>query len=348
LDDAAALPVRREFAAAPQNLVEESMTKTHEKNHGEQIHGQDTSPLGHDPMGLEPGNRVRWTALLAILVASILIVIKAGAWVLTGSVALLGSFLDSVMDLSLSVMNFFAIRHAQTPADAEHRFGHGKAEALAALVQGTVLLAAAVYLIYEVVLAVLDPQVIAHSDVGISVMVASIVLTVGLVLVQRSVAKSTKSVAITADMAHYTGDIFINLGVILALILSGRWGLPYADPVLGTIVALILANSARNIFIQASDQLMDREFDEQERENIKQIILSHPQVMGMHDLRTRRAGLTSFIQCHIELDGSISLNMAHKISDAVEAMVLESFPQAEILLHQDPEGEEALSPLEQS
>ncbi|MDC0147915.1 cation diffusion facilitator family transporter [Alphaproteobacteria bacterium] len=319
------------------------MTQTHN-------HTDDHEPalFAPDPMGVEPGNRVRWTALLAILVASVLIIIKAGAWFLTGSVALLGSFLDSVMDLSLSVMNFFAIRHAQTPADAEHRFGHGKAEALAALVQGAVLLAAAIYLIYEVVLAIMNPPVIAYSYVGIGVMVASIVLTLGLVMVQRSVAKSTKSVAITADMAHYTGDIFINLGVILALVLSGILGMPYADPILGTIVALILANSARNIFIKASDQLMDREFEDDEREDIKQIILSHPQVLGVHDLRTRRAGLTSFIQCHIELDGSISLNMAHKISDAVEASVLAKFPQAEVLLHQDPEGEENLSPLEQS
>ena len=291
--------------------------------------------------------RVRGTALMAIVVASVLIVIKAGAWMLTGSVALLGSFLDSVMDLSLSVMNFFAIRHAQTPADEEHRFGHGKAEALAALVQAAMLLSAALFLLYEALQAILAPQPIAASDIGIGVMVVSIILTLALVVVQRRVAKATQSVAISADSAHYTGDIIINLGVILALVLAGNFDLPYADPILGMVVALILINSSRQVFVNAADQLMDREFDDADRDEIKRLILSHPQVRGLHDLRTRRAGLTSFIQCHIELDGAMSLTMAHQISDAVEALVLAKFPQSEVLLHQDPEGQEPLTELEQ-
>lgn len=291
--------------------------------------------------------RVRGTALLAIVVASVLIVIKAGAWMLTGSVALLGSFLDSVMDLSLSVMNFFAIRHAQTPADEEHRFGHGKAEALAALVQAAMLLSAALFLLYEALQAILAPQPIAASDIGIGVMVVSIILTLALVVVQRRVAKATQSVAISADSAHYTGDIVINLGVILALVLAGNFDLPYADPILGMVVALILINSSRQVFVNAADQLMDREFDDADRDEIKRLILSHPQVRGLHDLRTRRAGLTSFIQCHIELDGAMSLTMAHQISDAVEALVLAKFPQSEVLLHQDLEGQEPLTELEQ-
>ena len=308
---------------------------------------QSHNHLSHDHIGLEPGIRVRGTALLAIVVASVLMVIKAGAWMLTGSVALLGSFLDSVMDLSLSVMNFFAIRHAQTPADEEHRFGHGKAEALAALVQAAMLLSAALFLLYEALQAILAPQPIAASDIGIGVMVVSIILTLALVVVQRRVAKATQSVAISADSAHYTGDIVINLGVILALVLAGNFDLPYADPILGMVVALILINSSRQVFVNAADQLMDREFDDADRDEIKRLILSHPQVRGLHDLRTRRAGLTSFIQCHIELDGAMSLTMAHQISDAVEALVLAKFPQSEVLLHQDPEGQEPLTELEQ-
>jgi len=252
-----------------------------------------------------------------------------------------------VMDLSLSVMNFFAIRHAQTPADEEHRFGHGKAEALAALVQAAMLLSAALFLLYEALQAILAPQPIAASDIGIGVMVVSIILTLALVVVQRRVAKATQSVAISADSAHYTGDIVINLGLILALVLAGNFDLPYADPILGMVVALILINSSRQVFVNAADQLMDREFDDADRDEIKRLILSHPQVRGLHDLRTRRAGLTSFIQCHIELDGAMSLTMAHQISDAVEALVLAKFPQSEVLLHQDPEGQEPLTELEQ-
>jgi ferrous-iron efflux pump FieF len=302
----------------------------------------------HDHIGLAPGKRVQGTALLAILLASVMIVMKAAAWLLTGSVALLGSFLDSVMDLSLSVMNFFAIRHAQTPADEEHRFGHGKAEALAALAQGAALSLAAVFLVFEAVAAFLDPAPLSETTIGIAVIGISIVLTGGLVMVQRRVAKATNSVAIQADSAHYAGDIYMNLGVIAALVLSGPMGFVYADPVLGLVVAAILAKSAWNIFTSAADQLMDRELDDEDRDRIKQIILSHEHVRGLHDLRTRRAGLSSFVQCHVELDGTITLNEAHQISDAVEASVLAAFPNAEVLIHQDPEGHEELTALQQS
>ena len=302
----------------------------------------------HDHIGLQPGKRVQGTALLAILVASVMIVMKGFAWLLTGSVALLGSFLDSIMDLSLSVMNFFAIRHAQTPADEEHRFGHGKAEALAALVQGAALSLAALFLVVEAVRAMLMPSVLQESTIGIIVIAVSIVLTGGLVMVQRRVAKATNSVAIHADSAHYAGDLYMNMGVIAALVLSGPMGFVYADPVLGLVVVAILAKSAWDIFSAAADQLMDRELDDRIREEIKQIILSHPQVLGLHDLRTRRAGLSSFVQCHIELDGAMTLNNAHQISDAVEASVMTKLPGVEVLIHQDPEGHEELTPLEQS
>lgn len=302
----------------------------------------------HDHIGLQPGKRVQGTALLAILVASVMIVMKGFAWLLTGSVALLGSFLDSIMDLSLSVMNFFAIRHAQTPADEEHRFGHGKAEALAALVQGAALSLAALFLVVEAVRAMLTPSVLQESTIGIIVIAVSIVLTGGLVMVQRRVAKATNSVAIHADSAHYAGDLYMNMGVIAALVLSGPMGFVYADPVLGLVVAAILAKSAWDIFSAAADQLMDRELDDDIREEIKQIILSHPQVLGLHDLRTRRAGLSSFVQCHIELDGAMTLNNAHQISDVVEASVMAKLPGVEVLIHQDPEGHEELTPLEQS
>jgi ferrous-iron efflux pump FieF len=302
----------------------------------------------HDPMGLEPGKRVQGAALLAIFVASVMIIMKAGAWVLTGSVALLGSFLDSIMDLSLSVMNFFAIRHAQTPADEEHRFGHGKAEALAALVQGAALSLAALFLISEAARAFFNPVALAETNIGIIVIAISIVMTGGLVMVQRRVAKATNSVAIHADSAHYAGDLYMNIGVIAALVLSGPLGFVYADPILGLVVAGMLAKSAWVIFTAAADQLMDRELDDAARDEIKQIILSHPQVLGLHDLRTRRAGLSSFVQCHIELDGDMTLNNAHKISDAVEASVMAKFPGAEVLIHQDPEGHEELTALQQS
>lgn len=291
---------------------------------------------------------VRLTALLAICVAVIMVAMKGFAWFVTGSVALLGAFLDAIMDLSLSVMNFFVIRHAQTPADREHRFGHGKAEALAALAQASFLSLLAAYLIYESALALSDPEPIDESLVGIGIILVSIVLTLGLVFVQKRVAKATQSVAIEADSAHYEADLYMNLAIIVTLVLSGQFGLPHIDPLLGLVVAGLMANSARQVFISAGNQLMDRELDETQRAEIKHIILSHPLVRGLHDLRTRRAGTNIFIQCHIELDGDISLNQAHRISDSVEAQVMAAFPTAEVMIHQDPEGHEELTPLERS
>ena len=305
----------------------------------------------HKPEGAQRASDdrlVRLTALLAICVAVIMVAMKGFAWFVTGSVALLGAFLDAIMDLSLSVMNFFVIRHAQTPADREHRFGHGKAEALAALAQASFLSLLAAYLIYESALALSDPEPIDESLVGIGIILVSIVLTLGLVFVQKRVAKATQSVAIAADSAHYEADLYMKLAIIVTLVLSGQFGLPHIDPLLGLVVAGLMANSARQVFISAGNQLMDRELDETQRAEIKHIILSHPLVRGLHDLRTRRAGTNIFIQCHIELDGDISLNQAHRISDAVEAQVMAAFPTAEVMIHQDPEGHEELTPLERS
>lgn len=302
----------------------------------------------HEHSGLEPSRRVRGAALLAIAAASVMIVMKGAAWLMTGSTSMLGAFLDSLMDLSLSVMNFFAIRHAQTPADEEHRFGHGKAEALAALAQGAMLSLAALFLLYEAVQAFLTPRLLTETGIGVGVIVISIVLTFGLVQVQKRTAKATNSVAIEADSAHYEGDIYINLGVLAALILSGPLSLPYADPAVAVLVALLLANSARQIFTSAGNQLMDRELDDDMRDQIKGLILAHPDVRGLHDLRTRQAGLSRFVQCHIELDGDITLNQAHEISDAVEANVMAEFPDVEVLIHQDPLGHEDLTDLEKS
>ena len=287
-------------------------------------------------MKSEVNQQLHKVTVLAILAAAVLVVIKAGAWQATGSVALLGSLLDSVLDFSVSLMNFFAVRHAMTPADDEHRFGHGKAEALAAAVQGLVISVSAVFLLFESIKAFINPQPISESAIGIVVILVSIAITLGLVLVQRRVAQQTGSLAISADSAHYAADLYMNIGVIAALLLSGYMGLTYADPILGLVVVAILLNSAREVFIQARDQLMDHELDDEARERIRQIVFSVSDVLGMHDLRTRQSGVQVFVQCHIEIDGSMSLNQAHQISQTVESRIKEAFPGAEIIIHQDP------------
>jgi len=294
----------------------------------------------------QSGRYMRWSSLLAVTVALVLIGLKGFAWLSSGSVALLGSLLDSVLDFSISFINFFAIRHALEPADEEHRFGHGKAEALAALGQGLIIGGSALFLAWQSVESFRVPSPIAHSNLAILIVVISIILTLGLVAVQRWVARKTGSLAVAADSAHYEGDLYMNVAVIGALVLSSYTTFTYADPILGLVVTFILLNSALAIIRKAGHQLMDHEASDKTREALTEIIMSHPEVQSVHDLRTRRAGTQLFVQCHIELDGKMSLTHAHDISDRVEMMVMERFPNAEMIIHQDPAGLENVSELE--
>ena len=285
--------------------------------------------------------QIQLASSLAVLVALSLIGLKTYAWLATGSIALLGSLFDSVLDFSISFINFFVVRHALTPADDEHRFGHGKAEALAALAQALVISVSAILLIMQSVDRFFNPQPISHGVIGIVVIVIAIVATLGLVFFQRKVAKSTGSLAISADSAHYEADLYMNLAVILSLVLTIYADFALADPILGIVVALMLLMSAREIMAKSSKQLMDHEANDETRDNIEAIIGAHPEVRSFHDLRTRHSGTQLFIQAHIELDGEMSLFRAHEISEEVEAALLMQYPGADVILHQDPEGYDA-------
>lgn len=281
----------------------------------------------------------------AVGVAVALIAIKAGAWAMTSSVAMLASLFDSSLDLVASGLNLLAVRHALTPADAEHRFGHGKAEAIAGLGQAAVITGSMTFLVIESVSRLIQPVAIEQSAVGIAVMLVSLALTIGLVWLQNYVIRRTASVAISADSLHYVGDIAMNGVVIAALLLAGPLGWIWMDAVGGLVVAAIIAYGAWQILSIAYNQLMDREFDNAERDRIKDIVLANPKVRSMHDLRTRKAGGDAFIQFHIELDPEISLVRAHDISDEVEIAVRNAFPEADVIIHQDPEGAEENSAL---
>lgn len=302
----------------------------------------------HDIQHKDKSRKLRGVTLIAIGVAVALVVMKAVAWLLTGSVALLGSLIDSVLDLMVSTVNFFVVQHALTPADKEHRFGHGKAEALAAMAQGLIISISGLFLGYESVQHFLAPAQMRGVDVGIGVMMVSIVLTLGLVRVQRKVAQETGSLAVAADSAHYKSDLVMNMGVIAAIVLSSYGGFIYADPALGLFVTLILFNSARKILGEAANQLMDHELPDETRAIIKKLIMSHPKTRGLHDLRTRASGTQKFIQCHVELDGKLTLVQAHDISDEIEEIVMATFPEAEVIIHQDPVGHEDVTKLEKS
>ena len=286
-----------------------------------------------------PANRLRRLATYAsVAIAAVLIAAKFAAWLETGSVALLSSLVDSLLDIVASLVNLFAVRHAMSPADREHRFGHGKAEPLAVLGQSAFIIGSAMLLLAEAVRRLIWPVPVENPPAGIAVMVLSIVVTIALVLYQRHVVRRTGSIAITADELHYRGDLVVNVSVIIALVLAPILGLPILDPLFGAGIGIWILYSAARLVRLSLVQLMDRELPDDERERIREIAQSHPDVVAAHDLRTRIAGPTAFIQIHIEMDGTLSLLRAHEISDEVEAQLRAAYPHAEVMIHQDPEG----------
>ncbi|MCY4032103.1 MAG: cation diffusion facilitator family transporter [Hyphomicrobiales bacterium] len=283
---------------------------------------------------------MRRAAMFAVATATTLILTKGIIWWWSDSVALLGSLLDSILDALASLINLVAVRQATTPADKEHRFGHGKAEALAGLGQAILIFCSAIFVTFEAVRHLLDPRVIGHSLLVMAVMILATALTVALVAYQRYVVRQSGSLAIRADSLHYIGDTAINLGVLLAVVLSAGLGWLLADPLIALAIAGMIFWSAWSIARQSFDQLMDRELEDSERQKIKDIALAHKEVLGIHDLRTRRSGLHRFVQFHIELPPDMPLHEAHRISDEVEANVKEEFADTQVLIHQDPAGVE--------
>lgn len=294
------------------------------------------------------GSMMQRAAWAAVGVASFLILIKLVAYLLTDSIAMLASLADSALDVFASSINLLAIRHALTPADSEHRFGHGKAEPMAGLMQGAFIAGSVAFLAIESASRLIAPHPIEHGLFAIGVMGVSIAVTIALVALQQITVARTGSVAIGADRMHYVGDLLTNLGVVAGIVLSTEFGFWIADPIIGLVVAAILAVSAGHVFVQSYNQLMDRELPDDERDRIKSIVMRHAEVRDMHDLRTRAAGIATFIQLHIELDPAMSLTHAHDVSDAVEAEILAAYPTAEVIIHQDPAGAETPPPLAQT
>ncbi len=281
---------------------------------------------------------MRRATYAAVLVAGLLLCLKIAAWVATGSVSLLSSLIDSSLDLIASSLNLFAVHYALRPPDEDHRFGHGKLESLAGLGQAAFITGSAIFLVMEATSRLITPIPIERGWVGIAVMVISIVVTLWLVRFQRSVVKQTSSVAISADSLHYSGDVLINGSVIISLGMSMTLGWTFLDPLFAIAIALFLMWNAWQIFRSALDYLMDRELSDEQREKITALCLGQTRVMGIHELKTRSTGSQEFIQLHLELDDNLPLWDAHMISDRVEAAVQKEFPNAEIIIHQDPIG----------
>ena len=285
-------------------------------------------------------NLMRKAALISVCVSVFLIAIKLGAYFLSHSVSVLAALADSGLDLFAASLNLVAIRSALTPADEEHRFGHGKAEPLAGLAQGAFIAASALFLVVQSINRFIEPEPVEQGSIALAVMIVSLFAAIGIVIYQRRVVAKTGSIAIGADSMQFIGDIATTAGVIVAIILSAGLKWEKADPIIAMLVALALVWSAWGVFRQSYDQLMDRELADEDRAKIKAIVRAHPDVRSLHDLRTRAAGIHAFIQFHIELDPQMNLQRAHEVSDAVETEVCKAFPNAEVIIHQDPEGVE--------
>ena len=287
---------------------------------------------------------MRFATYAAVGSAMMLIIVKTGAFLLTNSVALLSSLVDSILDFMASLVNLWAVSHALTPADKEHRFGHGKAEPLSGLAQSAFVAGSAVLLLIEAASRINKQEQIVAGDIGIAVMVFTIVVTLVLVAFQKFVVKRTGSVAISADSHHYTGDLLLNLSVIVALVLATYGEIAWADQAFAIGIAAFLLWNASRIARQSIAVLMDHELPQEQRQAIKAVALKHPKVLDVHELRTRSSGVQTFIQMHMVLDPKLSLLEAHRIADEVEMALLADYPGADVIIHQDPEGVEEYHP----
>ncbi|MBT8049018.1 MAG: cation diffusion facilitator family transporter [Xanthomonadales bacterium] len=292
---------------------------------------------------MDNGGLLKLASLGSVLVAVTLIVVKLAAWLLTGSVSLLASLVDSIMDSLASLINLLAIRYSLQPADEHHRFGHGKAEPLAGLAQAAFISGSAVFLIFHAVDRLRYPRELEAVAVGIGVMVFAILLTLGLLVLQHFVIRRTGSTAIRADALHYASDVLTNSSILLALYLSSL-GVSWADPVFAIGIALYIFYSAFRIGHESFQHLMDRQLPKEVLDQILSAANAHQSVLGVHDLRTRQSGQMNFVQAHVELDQDLSLEQAHTVGDEVEEKIKSILPGAEVIIHLDPVNNEGERP----
>jgi len=280
----------------------------------------------------------RMAAAGSMGLAGTLVVAKLFAALATDSVAVLSTLLDSAADLAASVITVLCVSQSVRPPSRTFRYGRGKAEPLSALGQAAFIGGSGLFIVVEAVIRLNEPQPLDATHVGIAVMVLALVLTGALVAFQRRVVRLTGSPAIEADSMNYLGDLVTGTSVLLTLVAVNATGVLWLDPLVGLAVAGYLLRNAVGIGRGAVAMLLDRELPREDRSHIKGIVLSHDDVKGMHDLRTRSAGTHVFIELHLEIDGTLSLNTAHGIADRVEAALREAFPLAEIIIHQEPAG----------
>lgn len=284
---------------------------------------------------------------LSVIVALVLIALKAFALGASGSVSILASLADSTLDLAASLATFYAVRWAARPADDDHRHGHGKGEAMASLVQAGLIFASAVFIGWEAVARMVDPRPVTGGGWSVAVILISSLLTAWLIWRQDRAVKATGSMAVAADRTHYATDLAAN-AVVLIGVVSGAWlAAPGLDAAAGLVVAVWLFWGAIGLLRESADHLLDKEAPDADRIAITTAVLADPRITGVHQLRTRMVGNMIAVQMHVDLDPSLSLKAAHDIMVEAEQRILKARPGADILLHPDPHGPETSVPATQ-
>jgi len=286
----------------------------------------------------DPDRLKRLAASASLAVAAFLTLLKLVAAVASGSAAILSSLVDSMADIAASAVTWLAVRVAQQPPDRRHRFGHGKAESLSALGLAALVTGSALFVLVEAARRLWDPQPLRATGLAVVVMAVSLLATAALVVFQQHVVRRTASQAIAADRLHYASDFLSNIAVLVSLLLVDRLGFLWLDPLVAVAVAGWLLKASLTIGRRSVDTLMDHELPTVDRARIEAIVRAHPEVASFHDLRTREAGGVRFIEFHIELDAEMTVRAAHRVTDALEHELREAFPDAEIIIHQEPAG----------
>ena len=282
---------------------------------------------------------ILYASLFAIGVAFILVVLKITIYILSGSAAVLATLVDSIVDLFVSLMLFYALRYSFRPADDDHRHGHGKMEGLASLFQGTLMIGAGIYVIFESIERIANPQEINHHFLSIGVLLVSILLSFSVLIVQNHVLKRNHSLILEADFSHYKTDLFLNASVIVALLANYMSGPQWLDPVIALFISGYFFYTASRISKNSINVLMDRELSQEIRNHIGDLAKNHEGVLGFHDLRTRHCGMHYHITMDVELDKNLTLEAAHEIVRKLDEKIMGHYPKAEVMIHMDPEGD---------
>ena len=295
--------------------------------------------MSSSDLNIKKINKLKTLAASASIGVSVtLSLIKGAAAITTGSLSILSSMIDSLTDVLSSSISWVAVRFSNKPLTKHHRYGYGKAESLSALIQAAFIAGSGGFILYDGINRFINPTPIKQTTVGLWIMGISIVLTVALISFQAAVVKKTNSQAIEADSAHYTVDLLTNGAIIVSLLVVKYLGWQWFDSLTAVFISGYLLWNSAHIAIKALEEITDHEVDDDIKSKIIALVYEVPEIKGYHDFRTRVSGLRMFIEIHLELDGNLTLSESHDISDKVEAKILAEFPQAQIIVHQDPYG----------